>query len=151
MSYVKIADPAILDIAAWHQLIQVVNQHSDTINSITNTFGSSLSTSSTDGDNWNSTFDLGSQIIQFGRAKLAETTSETVQFALSFSDKPVVIAQYRTDIESRRDFVVTTANTDISSFDLHIRKPAQSGGVSEPPIDPTGKTFYIDWIAIGPK
>lgn len=151
MSYVKISNPSIIDIAAWHQLIQVVNQHSDAIASITNNFGSSLSITGTDGDDWRSTFDLGTQMIHFGRAKLDNITSDTIAFPISFSAKPVVIAQYRTDIEARRDFVVTTANTYTNSFDVHIRKPAQDGGVNTAPIDPTGKTFYIDWIAIGPK
>lgn len=152
MAYVKISDPAIIDIAAWHQLIQVVNQHSDAIAAISNNFGSSLSVTGTDGDDWRSTFDLGSQMIHFGRAKLDNITSDTIEFPIGFSAKPVVIAQYRTDIEARRDYVVTTANTDLGSFDLYIRKPAQiDGGANQAPIDPTGKTFNIDWIAIGPK
>lgn len=162
MSYVKISDPAIIDIAAWHQLIQVVNQHGDAIAAITNNFGSSLTVTNTQGDDWRSTFDLGSQMIHFGRAKLDNITNDNIEFPISFSAKPVVIAQYRTDIADRRDFVVTTANTSNSSFDLYIRKPNHhtdtSGSltyanlsVNGTPIDPTGKTFNIDWIAIGPK
>ena len=151
MSYVKISDPAIIDIAAWHQLIQVVNQHSDAIAAISNNFGSSLSVTGTDGDDWRSTFDLGSQMIHFGRAKLDNITNDNIEFPISFSAKPVVIAQYRTDTEARRDFVTTTTNTYVDSFDLYIRKPAQDSGVNATPIDPTGKTLYVDWIAIGPK
>ena len=43
MSYVKISDPAVIDLAAWHQVISVVNQHSDTITAITNNFGANQS------------------------------------------------------------------------------------------------------------
>lgn len=154
MSYVKISDPAIIDIAAWHQLIQVVNQHGDAIAAITNNFGSSLSITDTDGDNWMSTFDLGSQMIHFGRAKLTGVTSETVDFPLSFSAKPVVVAQLRTTQSERLDLVVTTRNVISSSFDVYVRKPAQTGGISEPALDPTiaaDEYYNIDWIAIGPK
>ena len=39
MPYVKISDPNIIDLAAWHQVINVINQHSDTLSAITNNFG----------------------------------------------------------------------------------------------------------------
>ena len=32
MSYIKISDPAIMDLAGIHQIINVVNQHSDYLN-----------------------------------------------------------------------------------------------------------------------
>ena len=38
MAYIKISDPNIIDLSAWHQVINVVNQHSDSITAITNNF-----------------------------------------------------------------------------------------------------------------
>jgi hypothetical protein len=39
MPYVKISDPNTIDLASWQQVVNVVNQHSDSINAITNNFG----------------------------------------------------------------------------------------------------------------
>ena len=36
MSYVKISDPAIIDLAGIQQIISVVNQHSDYLNVLIN-------------------------------------------------------------------------------------------------------------------
>ena len=39
MPYVKISDPSIIDLAAWHNVITVVNQHDDLLTAITNNYG----------------------------------------------------------------------------------------------------------------
>lgn len=172
MSYVKISDPAIIDIGAWHQLIQVVNQYGDAISSITNNFGSSLAITNTDGDNWHSTFDLGSQLINFGRATIVGVPYQdsdpdadvvlyenaasipaltyrpfilketNVAFPLSFSAKPVVIGTLQTNLAARTEYKVTIGNVTNNDFSITV-----SG------FDKTAaeRTVTVNWIAIGPK
>jgi hypothetical protein len=73
MPYVKISDPQVIDLAAWHQVINVVNQHSDSISSITNNLGGSLPEAidfNGESDFVNS-FDPGAQKILYGRTKLS--------------------------------------------------------------------------------
>ena len=49
MAYVKISDPNIIDIAAWQQMVNVVNQHTDSITAITNNFNGVGSTATDSG------------------------------------------------------------------------------------------------------
>jgi len=79
MGYVKISDPNILDIAAWQQLINVVNQHSDSITALTNSFNGT-SSGATD---WNATafshvWDPGSQALVYGKETLVIASSGAV-------------------------------------------------------------------------
>ena len=74
MAYVKISDPNIIDLAAWHQLINVVNQHSDSITAITNNFGTAGNVDWTSSA-YSHQYDPGSQAIIFGRA--TSTSSDT--------------------------------------------------------------------------
>jgi len=75
MPYVKISDPNIIDLAAWHQVINVINQHSDTLSAITNNFGIK-GTAVTD---WNGEaevyeeFNSGSQKILYGKFRINTT------------------------------------------------------------------------------
>ena len=39
MAYVKISDPAIIDLAGIQQIINIVNQHSDYLNVLINKLG----------------------------------------------------------------------------------------------------------------
>lgn len=172
MSFIKINDPAIIDLAAWHQIIQVVNQHSDSIAAITNDYGAALSvTNPIDGDNWRSVFDIGSQVIQFGRARLTGTptqssdgaadvklynSSETlvltyrpyflresgIAFAYEFSSKPIVVATLQTSLDSRTEFKVTVGDVTTDSFMTTV------SGFDKPDAE---KTVYVNWIAVGPK
>ena len=72
MPYVKISDPNTIDLASWQQVVNVVNQHSDSISAITNNFGAQNPTQS----EWNTTedfayeYDPNSQKIIFGRTAL---------------------------------------------------------------------------------
>jgi len=74
MGYIKISDPNIIDLAAWHQVINVVNQHSDSLNSLTNNFGLANATPSFSGENTSVVYDLSSQQIVYGRAKAYYTS-----------------------------------------------------------------------------
>jgi hypothetical protein len=76
MPYIKISDPNIIDIAAWQQVINVINQHSDTLSAITNNFG--LQGSGT--TDWNGEteiyeeFNSGSQKILYGKVRIDTRT-----------------------------------------------------------------------------
>jgi hypothetical protein len=72
MPYIKISDPNIIDLAAWHQVINVINQHSDSISAITNNFGIQAS-SPTDWSGQNDIyeeFNPGSQKILYGKYQI---------------------------------------------------------------------------------
>ena len=94
MPYVKISDPNIIDLAAWNQLINVVNQHSDSINSITNNFG----TTGTGSIDWNADnayaareFTAGSEKIVYGRIKIIQEirySTEMLTLATMFLEQP---------------------------------------------------------------
>lgn len=145
MSYVNISDPAIIDVNTLHQIIQVVNEHSDSIAALTNNFGASSSITQTNGDDWVSTFDAGTQIIQFGRSKVTSDSgglvSELVDFAVDFTSKPVVIATplVSSSTTTNDDVIVTVKSLLTTGFTLNA---INAGATS---------TFSINWIAIGPK
>jgi hypothetical protein len=75
MPYIKISDPNIIDLSAWQQVINVINQHSDTLSAITNNFGLQGS-GVTD---WNGEeeiyeeFNAGSQKILYGKFRINTT------------------------------------------------------------------------------
>ena len=152
MPYVKISDPAILDLTAWTQVINVVNQHSDSISALTNNFGLSYSAvpEPTDPLSWRSAFDFGSCIIQFGRAKnpgsqaAGGTFFQYVTFPNSFSSVPIVTAtvyQSGSDKDTNSDAVVSISDLTSSGFTYRIKSPA----------DDYGTNIYVNWIAVGPK
>jgi len=66
MSYIKISDPSIVDLSSWHQVIAVVNQHSDTIDAMNNTFGVG-SVPDYNADEMSHQYSPGSQLILYGR------------------------------------------------------------------------------------
>jgi hypothetical protein len=111
MPYVKISDPNIIDLTAWQQVINVINQHSDTLSAITNNFGLQGS-GVTD---WNGEaeiyeeFNAGSQKMLYGKFRIDTTGDnkdssilndrvfhQTIDFdngqtgTASFSAKPIV-------------------------------------------------------------
>ena len=75
MPYIKISDPNIIDLSAWQQVINVVNQHSDTLSAITNNFGLQGSVA----PDWNGEkeiyeeFNSGSQKMIYGKIRIDTT------------------------------------------------------------------------------
>ena len=70
MGYIKISDPNIIDLGAWHQVINVVNQHSDTLNTLTDNFGATNTTTPSADYSAAQTrhlFDSASQMVLYGR------------------------------------------------------------------------------------
>jgi hypothetical protein len=166
VSYIKISDPSIIDLAAWQQVINVVNQHSDSITAITNNFGA---TSDYSADNTSHIYDPGSQSLIYGRAQASLTASNSdysgsVTFANatsginSFSQAPIVTAtMYAYNISNNEDVILSVYNVTASGFSYRLYR-ARGGlaTVASPKttlttVPDTSHTFWINWVAVGPK
>lgn len=174
MAYVTISDPNIIDLAAWHEVINVVNQHSNALSAITDNFGATSSAAV----GWDSASDLavsfvmGSQKIVYGRTRVDFSGADIAQDrnnknlfygdilfsgdtgSTGFSAKPIVTTtiQYgSTDITSTTDATANTTCTiygvDKLGFSFRVMNPRSVQGN---PIPLTGH-LYINWVAIGPK
>jgi hypothetical protein len=181
MPYIKISDPNIIDLAAWHQVINVINQHSDTLSAITNNFG--LQGSGT--TDWNGEteiyeeFNSGSQKILYGKFRIDTRTGDDKDLSLnndrmfyqeidfdnettntaSFSARPIITvtaALVGTSTITRNSGLVCTviAVTD-KKFVVRVVKAKEfSDDVAQTSTvaDPKPTSiFEINWIAIGPK
>ena len=172
MPFVKISDPNIIDLAAWQQVINVVNQHTDSINAITNNFG--VSASATGPIDWNSDndvvheFNSGTEKILYGRFKITIATDATdyndqlvhgtIPFVddgtTVFSARPIVNATVQFGHNSYNNLDDTNYNAIVHIFAVTAEKfeyrisRALINQVS--PEELTG-SFYISWQAIGPK
>ena len=174
MAYIKISDPNVIDLAAWQQVINVVNQHSDSITAITNNFG----IQGTGETNWNGTSDLsheydpGSQKIVYGKNKFITADSavllsddnkkhvyygsvvflDEVSGATSFDATPIVTASIQfsnqTTTMTGANIVITVQTANESGFTYRVTD-ARSTKAAGVPI--TATQFYINWMAIGPK
>lgn len=170
MPYIKISDPNIIDLAAWQQVINVVNQHSDSLTAITNNFGAQgTGVVNFDGSaDFAIQYDPGSQKIIYGRTKV-DTDSlsqgkvntadgyiyygdisyiDDVSGTIAFSAKPVVTATYRSSSTAddppsttNPSPVITVVATTNSKFTYRIF--GATGALTN--------FFYINWMAIGPK
>lgn len=174
MGYVKISDPNIIDLNAIHNIINVVNQHSDTLNTLTNNYGANNNSNV----NYNASdlqhlFDSGSQQIIYGRA-LFDSTS-TYETVAKTTNHPAGNIFYKTVTFSDNTTAIPafTINTPIILLTIH------TGNISSGPVSYTfpdatlnvfnvtstsfsirmfmqeliesGKKIYINWMAIGPK
>lgn len=174
MAYIKISDPNVIDLAAWQQVINVVNQHSDSITAITNNFGSQ----GTGETNWNGTTDLsheydpGSQKIVYGKNKFITADAafftstdnkkhvyygevvfaDEVSGATSFNATPIVTAsiQFSNQVTTMNGAnIVLTVQTATSAGFTYRVTDSRSTAAAGVPIAVT--QFYINWMAIGPK
>jgi len=177
MPYIKISDPNTIDLASWHQVVNVVNQHSDSINAITNNFG----IQGNGAIDWNDgqedfayEYDPGSQKMVFGRTKIdtrdgdAQTPSTTgdhmfyadIEFANgasgtgAFSAKPVITATARFGDTANNPPSLTNGNVVVTviavtneKFTVRVVNARSTTGT---PVPLTG-FFYINWVAVGPK
>lgn len=177
MPYIKISDPNIIDLAAWHQVINVVNQHSDSITAITNNFGAQGSGNAPWDISLNIAheYDPGSQKIIFGRYKfvpadasfnpanrhmLYETIEMTDQAGdiVTFSQKPIITVSVQSANTAdpvppgNTSIALSVIRVEPSSFviravDTRSYETTQDGG----PVKVITQPFYVNWMAIGPK
>ena len=167
MAYVKISDPNIIDIAAWQQMVNVVNQHTDSITAITNNFNGVGSTATDWTSDFSHVWDPGSQAIVYGKitADLATLTQQAgvwwgtgsfsdtnISSVFQFSSAPVVTLTLYSghatsgDVSSaNKSFNVTVYDITTTGFKWRL---ASTNGTA--PSSSTAK-FYIYWTAIGPR
>lgn len=172
MPYIKISDPNTIDLAAWHQVVNVVNQHSDSITAITNNFG----VQGNGNVDWNGVddfsyeYDPGSQKMIYGKTRIdTETASSTtgdhmyyadISFASTgsgtsgFSAKPIINVTARfgsTDtnppLQGNANIVATVIAVQEDQFTVRLVNARSTTGTV---VKLTG-SFYINWIAVGPK
>lgn len=167
MGYVKISDPNIIDLNAIHNIINVVNQHSDTLNTLTNNFGANNNTTV----NYNASsmqhlFDSGSQMIVYGRATFDANSTvqnsttpagkiyrQLVTFADSTTGIPafsvatpmVFLTIHTANSDTSTAHADATANVyslQASSFNIRLFMQTALTG---------GQIVRVNWVAIGPK
>lgn len=174
MAYVTISDPNIIDLSAWHEVINVVNQHSNTLSALTDNFGASSSVAT----GWNTStnlavsFVMGSQKIVYGR-KRVDFSGDNVALDLhsknlfygdiafagetgssGFGAKPIITTtvQYgNTEIGTTTDATANTTCTIFGvtndGFSFRVMNPRSVQGN----VIPLTGHLYINWTAIGPK
>ena len=163
MTYIKISDPSIIDLSAWQQVINVVNQHSDSITAITNNFGAGGATDYTVPDVVH-IYDQGSQSILYGKTTGAASSANlsggayygTVTFANvthgfnSFSNPPIVTATIQnSSVSTNDDMVISIYGVTPVQFSYKVYRTRQ--GINSTNVALPSGTFYINWMAIGPK
>ena len=178
MPYVKISDPQVIDLAAWHQVLNVVNQHSDSISSITNNMGgASPELIDFNGENnFVNIFDPGAQKILYGRTKLNTSSMNsisndqiywgTIDFAANgqtaFGAKPIITATIqfgKTSISTMGDatydliFNIFAVTPTSFSFRINraIAEPDETNASKRTAKIPDNTTLYLSWSATGPK
>jgi hypothetical protein len=178
MPYVKISDPQVIDLAAWHQVINVVNQHSDSISSITNNLGGSVPEAlDFNGENdFVNIFDPGAQKILYGRTKLTISALDsifnnqiyygTIQFAengqSSFGARPIITASIQfghSNIgalqQKNYDLIFNIFAVTSTSFSFRINRaiaePDETNATKRTDPIPSTSTLYLNWSATGPK
>jgi hypothetical protein len=175
MPYIKISDPNIIDLAAWHQVINVINQHSDSITAITNNFGIQGSGET----EWNGEADIvheynpGSQKIIYGKTKIESANVfkddvehmyyETIDFESNvsgtggFSAKPIVVAtptfgsQADPPPDTRANVICSVIAVTDEKFVVRMIRATSTGSEPLPVFTTDTQYFYISWMAIGPK
>ena len=179
MAYVKISDPQVIDLAAWQQVINVVNQHSDSIDSVTNNLGSAAPT----GIDYNGSsgfvnqFDPGSQKMLYGKVKLNSSemswiSNEQIYYGdvdfvgasgtTVFSANPIVTgtiqfghANIGALDDKHYDFIFNIFAVTTSKFSFRVNRaiaePDNTNAATRTPKILPNTTFYLNWTATGPK
>lgn len=155
MPYIKISDPNIVDISAWHQVISVVNQLTDSVAALTNDFGIAYEPDYTSDAEYSVQYDNSSQKIIYGVIKMNSTNEETnnvyhesVQFQNAFSSRPVITATVFSGNQSGTltqlpDVIVSVYSVDNEGFNIKLKRADGSALNSQ--------GVFINWIAIGPR
>lgn len=161
MSYVKISDPAIIDLAGVQQIISVVNQHSDLLNTLINRFGTII-TPDYEAEDTQGIYDPASHNIAFGKEQIRTVDSDTtpgdktyyyrlVQFGagVTFSSPPYItlaVDNSQGSLSGQLDMMVSV--TDVTTTDFTIRVARSGFYNNKQTID---NQVQVNWIAIGPR
>ena len=160
MAYVKISDPAIIDLAGIQQIISVVNQHSDYLNVLINRIGIAASPD-WDADDTDAINDLATTTITFGKRKIRDNDENTtpsgkkfyarsVTFGegVSFSKPPRIVATVDNSERSyntQLDFIVSVHDVTTDGFTIRLMR---AGAQNKEVLD---EDILVNWIAIGPR
>jgi len=161
MSYVKISDPAILDLAGIQQIISVVNDHSDLLNALINRFGSVV-TPNWSAENNQGVYDPSTHVLAFGKATIEanEENTETVgsktyykkDFSfnnISFSSKPYITLSLDNSFGNagnQLDIILSVYNVSTTGFDIRAVRSGFYAGKQT-----IENKIQVNWIAIGPR
>ena len=160
MPYIKISDPKIIDLPTVHQIINVVNQHSDNISALTNNYGNIYNGSSTSGASTEHIFDVASQQIIYGETTISPTAtgfsynsarheySIPVSFiGQPFSSKPFIVAQANVTSSSTdyQDIIVNVISATVTGFTIVLRR------ANDNTHNWLAGTVRVDWVALGLK
>jgi len=135
MAYIKISDPKIIDLPTIHQIVNVVNQHSDNISAITNNFGSVYSNVPVTSNNTTQgLYDISSQQIYYGYTTISDSDWDTssyeykkqVNFTSSFTTIPIIVASVSTLGQGSSDNSSATATALTQDLVVNIKNPQQS-------------------------
>lgn len=158
---VKITNPNIIDLAAWQEVVNEINNVSDKVDSIVTSYGAGTSSDSdwTGSETRDHVFNLGSQKIVSGRYRFvstAEDSDETtkafygpISFGTAFASKPIITAtiefgnQTLPTNPANRNVILTTYNADSAGFYYKVTNSGSTTMLSG--------QFYINWMAIGPR
>lgn len=174
MGYVKISDPNILDIAAWQQLINVVNQHSDSITALTNSFnGTSGGTTDWNASSFSHVWDPGSQAMVYGKVTLVVATDgsvtspagaqtlnkvyygtasfsdSTISSTFQFSSPPVVTATLYSGASSTTGVSSTNSACNVTVY--NVTTSGFSWRIASASTTAPKGTIPFYWQAVGPR
>jgi hypothetical protein len=159
MAYVKISDPKIIDLPTMHQIIQVVNQHSDNISALTNNYGNIYSGATTSGTSTEYIYDVASQQIIYGQTSFNTTNGNTTYNGTNFdytasvsfigqpfSSTPFIVTQplVTSSGTGYQDIIANITGSTVAGFNIVLRRANNKTNWL------TG-TVNVNWIAIGHK
>jgi hypothetical protein len=161
MSYIKISDPAIIDLAGVQQIINVVNQHSDYLNGLINRFGPET-TPDWEGDSTESQFDAATASITYGKITIKSNDNDTtpggktyykqaVTFGsgITFSKPPFITLTLDNSGGSesgQMDFILSVHNVSTSGFTI---RAIRSGFYNNK--ETIDNNIRVNYIATGPR
>lgn len=163
MSYVKISDPAIIDLAGIQQIISVVNQHSDYLNVLINRFGT-IVTPDWSADTAQGIYDPATHNIAFGKDTIEATNDNKDEIptnskafykkqfdynGITFSEKPYITLALDNSSGTETgqlDIMLSLYNVTTTGFMI---RAARSGLYNNK--DTIDNRIKINWIAIGPR
>jgi len=148
MPYIKISDPNIIDLSAWQQVINVINQHSDTLSAITNNFGLQGS-GVTD---WNGEteiyeeFNAGSQKILYGKFRI-NTTGDDKDKSINSDRMFYQTIDFDNGVTNTSTFkakpIVTVTPALVASVDPNVAPTSRNSGLICTVIGITDKGFTV--------
>lgn len=156
---VEITNPSIIDLAAWQEVVNEINYVSDRVDNLINNYGSGSSGDSDWTGHLTKTheFNLGTQKIVSGRYRFVHTDEESdgklfygpISYGTAFSSKPIITAtlefgnQTLPKNPANTNAVLIVYDADTSGFHYRITNAGSTTKLEG--------SFYINWMAIGPR